>query len=167
MNIPQPAEPIATQPPPCRQMLTFVVGHETYGVDILRVQEIRGWSAVTRIPHSPHDVLGVLDLRGAVVPIVDLRLRFGLPNAMYDVTTVIIVLTLDRGRGKGEVGLVVDAVSDVADIDAAQVRPPPHLGASSATEYVKCLLTLKERMVVLLDVDRLLASLEFSNGRTS
>ena len=100
------------------QVLTFVLGAETYGVDILRVQEIRGWQAVTKIPNSPPHVLGVLNLRGSIVPIVDLRKRFSLEQAEYTSVTVIIVLTVRSESGRRDFGVVVDGVSDVVDVEA-------------------------------------------------
>jgi purine-binding chemotaxis protein CheW len=140
------------------QVLTFVLGDETYGFDILRVQEIRGWSPVTRIPHSPAHVLGVLNLRGAIVPIIDLRRQFLLQRAEYNALTVIIVLSVNNGSKRREVGVVVDGVSDVVDIDVANLRPPPDLGAREATEHMRGLMPIGDRMLVLLDVDRLLAA---------
>jgi purine-binding chemotaxis protein CheW len=138
------------------QVLTFVLGGETYGVDILRVQEIRGWSAVTKIPQSPPHVLGVLNLRGAIVPIVDLRTRFALERAEYTAVTVIIVLSVLSPGGRRDFGVVVDGVSDVVDVKAADVRPAPEMGTSAATSYIRGLATVAERMVVLLDIDRLI-----------
>lgn len=99
-----------------RQVLTFLLGGETYGVDILRVKEIRGWSPVTRIPRSTEAVLGVLNLRGAIVPIIDLRVRFALRAAQFTPVTVIIVLSLHTADGQRECGIVVDSVRDVADV---------------------------------------------------
>jgi purine-binding chemotaxis protein CheW len=140
------------------QVLTFVLGTETYGVDILRVQEIRGWSAVTKIPNSPPHVLGVLNLRGSIVPIVDLRKRFNLEQAEYTAVTVIIVLTVRSEAGRRDFGGVVDGVSDVVDVEAAAVRPTPDLGARAATEHIRGLVPLNERMLVLLDIDKLIGS---------
>lgn len=137
------------------QMLTFRLGAETYGVDILRVKEIRGWSPVTKIPHSPPAVLGVLNLRGAVVPIIDLRLRFALPEAGFSPTTVIIVLSLMTASGQRECGVVVDSVSDVADVAPEAVKPPPSLKAGSQGEFISGIATIDERMVILLNVDEL------------
>ena len=142
----------------CQQMLTFTLGNEVYGVDILSVQEIRGWSAVTKIPHSPPDVLGVLHLRGTVLPIVDLRLRFQLGRAEYNAMTVIIVLTMESDRGLVEVGVVVDSVKEVVDVDASRLRPAPDFGARQATEYVSGLLPSGDHMVVLLNVERLIGA---------
>jgi len=141
-----------------QQVLTFVLGEETYGVDILRVQEIRGWSPVTKIPNAPPHVLGVLNLRGSIVPIVDLRKRFNLPHAEYTAVTVIIVLTVRSAAGRREFGVVVDGVSDVVDVDAAAVRPTPDMGARDATDHIRGLVSLAERMVVLLDIDRLIGA---------
>jgi len=139
-----------------RQVLTFVLGDETYGVDILRVQEIRGWSAVTKIPQAPAHVLGVLNLRGSIVPIVDLRMRLALERAEYTSITVIIVLSVQSGTGRRDFGVVVDGVSDVVDVDEAEVRPPPELGTRAATDFIRGLVPVAERMLVLLDIDRLI-----------
>jgi purine-binding chemotaxis protein CheW len=141
-----------------QQVLTFVLGNETYGVDILRVQEIRGFSAVTKIPHAPAHVLGVLNLRGSIVPIVDLRMRFNLERAEYNAVTVIIVLSVQSAAGRRDFGVVVDGVSDVVDVKKAEVRPAPELGSASATEYILGLVPVAERMVVLLDIDCLIGN---------
>ena len=141
-----------------QQVLTFVLGNETYGVDILRVQEIRGFSAVTKIPHAPSHVLGVLNLRGSIVPIVDLRMRFNLERAEYNAVTVIIVLSVQSANGRRDFGVVVDGVSDVVDVNKAEVRAAPELGSASATEYILGLVPVSERMVVLLDIDCLIGA---------
>ncbi len=138
------------------QMLTFMLGEETYGVDILRVQEIRGWSPVTRIPQSPSHVLGVLNLRGSIVPVVDLRMRLNLDRAEYTAVTVIIVLSIDSGHGKRNFGVVVDGVSDVINIQGEDIKPPPELGPEVNTDYIQGLATVSDRMVMLLDIDRLI-----------
>jgi purine-binding chemotaxis protein CheW len=140
------------------QVLTFVLGSETYGVDILRVQEIRGWSAVTKIPNSPPHVLGVLNLRGSIVPVVDLRKRFSLEQAEYTAVTVIIVLSVRGEAGRRDFGVVVDGVSDVVDVEASAVRPTPDLGCRAATDHIRGLVPVNERMVVLLDLDRLIGA---------
>ncbi|HEY3786326.1 MAG TPA: chemotaxis protein CheW [Steroidobacteraceae bacterium] len=137
------------------QVLTFVLGSETYGVDILRVQEIRGWSAVTKIPHAPTHVLGVLNLRGSIVPIVDLRMRFALERAEYTAVTVIIVVSVISASGRRDFGVVVDGVSDVVNVNPAEVKAAPELGAQGATDYIRGLVPGAERMIVLLDIDRL------------
>jgi purine-binding chemotaxis protein CheW len=141
-----------------RQVLTFILGNETYGVDILRVQEIRGWSAVTKIPQAPMHVLGVLNLRGSIVPIVDLRMRLSLERAEYTAVTVIIVLSVVTETSRRDFGVVVDGVSDVVDVNESAVRPPPDLGARTVTDYIRGLVPVAERMVVLLDIDRLIGS---------
>jgi purine-binding chemotaxis protein CheW len=140
-----------------RQVLTFVLGAETYGVDILRVQELRGWSPVTRIPKSPEHVLGVLNLRGSIVPIVDMRLRFALERAEFTPLTVIIVMSVETDAGRREYGLVVDSVSEVVDIAAGDLKPAPDLGAKLSGEVLQGLATVQDKMVILLNVDRLLA----------
>jgi purine-binding chemotaxis protein CheW len=134
------------------QQLTFTLADEEYGVDILAVREIRGWTRVTRIPQTPAHLLGVLNLRGAIVPIMDLRLRFGLDREAYDESTVTIIVSVtDR-----LFGIVVDAVSDVVDIDAAAIKPVPDMGAVVDTRYLRGLTTHLERMVMLLDVEKLM-----------
>jgi purine-binding chemotaxis protein CheW len=139
------------------QVLTFILGTENYGVDILCVQEIRGWAPVTRIPHAPSHVLGVLNLRGSIIPVVDLRMRFSLEKAQYDAVTVIIVLSVKCRSGQRSFGVVVDGVSDVVDVDTTQIRPSPDLGSSAATDHIHGILPTAERMIILLDIDKLLA----------
>jgi purine-binding chemotaxis protein CheW len=140
-----------------KQMLTFMLGDETYGVDILRVQEIRGWYPVTRIPQSPRHVLGVLNLRGSIVPIVDLRMRLNLERAEYTAVTVIIVLSIFSAHGRRDVGVVVDAVSDVVNVQTNDVKPAPELGSQNSVEYIQGLATIADRMVMMLDIDRLIS----------
>ena len=142
--------------PASQQVLTFVLGSETYGVDILRVQEIRGWSSVTKIPHAPPHVLGVLNLRGSIVPIVDMRMKFNLERAEYTAVTVIIVLSVQSRLGRRDFGVVVDGVSDVVNVNAAEVKPAPDLSSRSATDHIRGLMPVADRMVVLLDIDRLI-----------
>jgi purine-binding chemotaxis protein CheW len=147
-----PATPQAAN----KQVLTFILGNETYGVDILRVQEIRGFSAVTRIPQSAPHVLGLLNLRGTVVPIIDLRLRFSQAEVAYTALTVIIVLSIEGGSGRRNVGLVVDGVSDVADLAHDAMKATPEFGTRMDTDFIRGLATLGESMVMLLDIDRLI-----------
>jgi purine-binding chemotaxis protein CheW len=134
------------------QYLTVNLANEEYGIDILAVREIRGWTSVTRIPQAPEYVLGVLNLRGAIVPVLDLRLRFGLSREEYTGTTVTVIITV-AGR---LFGIVVDAVSDVLDVEQNNVRPVPDMGTAVDTEYLKGLTSIGERMVLLLDADKLL-----------
>ncbi|MFL6550628.1 MAG: chemotaxis protein CheW [Povalibacter sp.] len=138
------------------QVLTFTLGDETYGVDILRVQEIRGYSTVTRIPQAPAHVLGVLNLRGSIVPIVDMRMRFNLDRAEYTPLTVIIVLSVESAAGRRDIGVVVDGVSDVIDVASADIKPAPELGAQVSTEFIAGLAAVSGRMVMLLDIDTLI-----------
>ncbi|MBS0378604.1 MAG: chemotaxis protein CheW [Proteobacteria bacterium] len=140
-----------------RQMLTFRLGDELFAVDILRVQEIRGWSEVTRIPRSPPHLLGVLNLRGSIVPIVDMRLRFGLSRAEFTPLTVIIVLSVTSEAGTRELGMVVDGVSDVVDMAPDALRELPTLGNRTSTELIAGLASIENRMVILLDVNELMA----------
>jgi purine-binding chemotaxis protein CheW len=144
-----------------RQVLTFVIGEATYGIDIPCVQEIRGWSPVTPLPQSPAEVLGVLNLRGSIVPVLDLRLKFGSANVQYTPITVIIVVSVMSAKGPREFGMVVDGVSDVIDIAAQDVKQAPDLGASTSGAYIRGLIPVAGRMVVLLDIELLLGA-EFS-----
>lgn len=140
-----------------RQVLTFSLGEEVYGVDILRVKEIRGWSPVTRIPRSTEAVLGVLNLRGAIVPILDLRVRFALRSAEFTPVTVIIVLSLRTQDGQRECGIVVDGVRDVADVSPENIRPAPSMGTSDTAEFIEGITTCDDKMLILLDADKLVA----------
>lgn len=139
-----------------RQVLTFSLGSEIYGVDILRVREIRGWSSVTRIPRVPPHVLGVLNLRGSIVPILDMRVRFGLPQPEFTPLTAVIVLSVGSPSDARhrEFGLVVDAVADVIDIVAEQLKEAPKLGP--AAEFIDGLAVAGERMLILLKVEELI-----------
>ncbi|MET0290962.1 MAG: chemotaxis protein CheW [Steroidobacteraceae bacterium] len=139
-----------------RQVLSFRLGEEIYGVDILAVKEIRGWTPVTRIPQSSDHVLGVLNLRGAIVPIMDLRRLFSLVKAEFTPTTVVIVMSLATETGVRECGLVVDAVHDVLDVPVDAVRPPPSLNGATATPFVTGLVQIEDHMLILLDAAELL-----------
>lgn len=152
------------------QFLTFVLAGEHYGVDILRVREIRGWTPVTPIPNAPPCVQGVLNLRGTIVPVFDLRLRFGLPKQDYGATTVVIVLAVTAPAGGRRIlGVVVDAVSDVVNVPAEEIRPAPDLGSAVRTEFIQGMASIGERMIILLDTDRLLTIEELNtiNGPAS
>lgn len=139
------------------EYLTFMLAGELYGVNILQVQEIRGWEQVTRIPNSPHYVKGVINLRGTIVPILDLRLRFNLEAEDYTKETVVIVVrTADKRGDQRSIGLVVDAVSDVLVARDEQVVSTPEFGANVPTENITGLVTDGENMVMLLDVSSLL-----------
>ncbi len=141
---------------PQRQFLTFRLAGETYGVDILRVQEIRGWEPVTRIPNVPAHVRGVLNLRGSVVPVLDLRRRFDLPSQDLGKDTVVIVLRIQGEKTTRSIGVVVDAVSDVLDTDANALQPAPDFGARIDAQCISGLVSDGDTMVMLVDVDRML-----------
>lgn len=138
------------------QYLTFVLAEEEYGVEILRVQEIRGWNAVTPIPNTPDYILGVLNLRGMVVPIIDLRRCFKLASTTFGPTTVVIVVkVVSKGRER-TMGVVVDAVSDVYNVVGEAMKPPPDFGGTISTDFVKGLATVDGKMIILLDIDFLI-----------
>jgi purine-binding chemotaxis protein CheW len=143
----------ATTTAQAREFLTFRLGAEEYALDILKVQEIRNYEAATAIANAPKHVRGVVNLRGVIVPIVDLRMLLGLPDADYTAFTVVIVLNL----GMRTVGVVVDAVSDVTGLAAEQIRPAPDFTGAVDTRYVLGLGTIDNRMLILADIEKLLA----------
>lgn len=138
------------------EYLTFVLGDEQYGIEILKVQEIRGYDAVTQIANTPAFIKGVVNLRGKIVPIVDLRIKFNLGKVDYDEFTVVIILNL-AGR---IVGIVVDGVSDVKALKEEQLREVPSLVTSIDTKYIVGLATVEEHMLILVDIERLMSSQE-------
>jgi purine-binding chemotaxis protein CheW len=138
------------------ELLTFTLGNEEYGIDILKVQEIRGYDAVTSIANAPEFIKGVVNLRGIIVPIVDMRIKFKLGNVSYDETTVVIILNV----ANRVVGMVVDGVSDVLTLKPEQIKPAPEFGASLDTRYLQGLGTVDERMLILVDIEKLITSRE-------
>jgi purine-binding chemotaxis protein CheW len=156
------ADTIAT-PDSSREYLTFSLQTEEYAIDILKVQEIRGYDSVTSLPELPEMIKGVINLRGLIVPVIDLRIKFKLGAARYDTTTVMVVLTI-RGR---TVALVVDGVSDVVALPSAQIRPVPGFGAALDARYLDGIGTLGGRMLILLNVEALLGSDELAMAGSS
>jgi purine-binding chemotaxis protein CheW len=138
------------------EFLAFTLGREEYGIDILRVQEIRGYEPVTRIANAPDFIKGVVNLRGTIVPVVDMRIKLDLGTPTYDQFTVVIILNI----GGRVVGMVVDSVSDVTTLSPGQVRPAPEVGSAFDTNYLIGLGTLGERMLILVDIDKLMSSPE-------
>jgi purine-binding chemotaxis protein CheW len=136
------------------EVLAFTLGQEEYGIDILKVQEIRGYDAVTRIANAPEFIKGVINLRGVIVPIVDMRIMFNLGEPSYDEFTVVIILNI----GKRVVGMVVDSVSDVITLSADQIKPAPEMGTTMKSDYLLGLGTIEERMLILVDIDLLMSS---------
>jgi len=139
-----------------KEFLAFTLGQEEYGIDILRVQEIRGYEPVTRIANSPEFVKGVVNLRGIIVPIVDMRIKFNLGTPTYDQFTVVIILSI----GGRVMGMVVDSVSDVTTLTPDQIKPAPEMGTTFDSDYLIGLGTLNERMLILVDIDKLMSSPE-------
>jgi len=138
------------------EYLAFKLGAEEYGIDILKVQEIRGYEAVTRIANAPEFIKGVINLRGIIIPVVDMRIKFNLGSPVYDQFTVVIILNI-AGR---IVGMVVDSVSDVTTLTADQVKPAPEMGTAFSTDYMIGLGTIDERMLILVNIDKLMSSPE-------
>lgn len=135
------------------EFLTFRLGSEEYGIEILKVQEIRGYDSITHIANSPDYIKGVINLRGIIVPIIDMRIKFDLGQATYDQFTVVIILTV-AGR---VMGIVVDGVSDVITLTDEQMRQAPGLGSVIDTEYIMGLGTVDERMLILIDIEKLMS----------
>jgi purine-binding chemotaxis protein CheW len=139
-----------------RELLTFTIGEEEYCIDILKVQEIRGYDSVTRIANTPEFIKGVLNLRGNIVPIIDLRLKLGLGEPTYNETTVVIILNI----GDKVIGAVVDGVSDVMTLDATAIRPAPEFGSALDTKYILGLAPHEDRMLILVDIEKLISGRE-------
>ncbi len=139
-----------------QEFLAFKLGSEEYGIDILKVQEIRGYEAVTRIANAPEFIKGVINLRGIIIPVVDMRIKFKLGEPVYDQFTVVIILNIN-GR---VVGMVVDSVSDVTSLTEEQIKPAPDMGTAFSSEYMIGLGTIDERMLILVDIQRLMSSPE-------
>ncbi|XLZ70779.1 chemotaxis protein CheW [Massilia sp. SR12] len=139
-----------------QEYLAFKLGAEEYGIDILKVQEIRGYEAVTRIANAPEFIKGVINLRGIIIPVVDMRIKFNLGEPVYDQFTVVIILNIS-GR---VVGMVVDSVSDVTTLTPDQIKATPDMGTAFSAEYMIGLGTIDERMLILVDIQRLMSSPE-------
>jgi purine-binding chemotaxis protein CheW len=137
------------------EYLVFRLGKEEYGIDILKVQEIRGYESVTSIADAADFIKGLLNLRGVIVPIIDLRIKLHLGAPRYDPRTAVIIVNL----GSGVMGMIVDSVSDVISLPESQIRCAPELGAANKPEYLKGLGTIDARMVILVDIDKLLSSI--------
>lgn len=137
-----------------REYLTFRLDQEEYGIDILKVQEIRGYDTVTKIPEAPEFIKGVINLRGTIVPVVDMRLKFRLSKVEYNEFTVMIVLNIARRV----VGMVVDGVSDVLQLTPEQIRPAPEFGNLVNTRFITGIGALDEQMLILIDIEKLMSS---------
>jgi purine-binding chemotaxis protein CheW len=144
----------ASDPGARREFLTFTLGRESYAIDILKVQEIRGFETPTRIANTPDFIKGVVNLRGHIVPIVDLRLKLGVGEARYDASTVVIILNIL----KRVVGMVVDGVSDVVGLPPESIKPAPEFGASLDTRYLRGLATVGDQLLIIVDIERLMGS---------
>lgn len=140
------------------EYLTFVLGAEAYGLEILKVQEIRGYEAVTQIANTPAFIKGVVNLRGKIVPIVDLRIKFNLGKVEYDEFTVVIILSLEDRV----IGIVVDGVSDVMSLQEDQIGDVPSLVTSIDTKYIVGLATVESRMIILVDIEQLMNGQEMA-----
>lgn len=141
-------------PDEVKQHVTFVIGEETYGVEVLRVQEIIGMTQITHVPNSMAFMKGVINLRGSVVPVVDMRLKFAMEERPYDVFTVIIIVEV-RDR---MIGMIVDSVSDVVSIPIKSIQDTPHFSARIETDFISGIGQVDDKLVIILDVDRILSA---------
>lgn len=141
-----------------REFLTFTLGDENYALDILTVKEIRGYESVTKIANAPAFIKGVINLRGDIVPIVDLRIKFNIGQAIYNEFTIVIVLHINNRI----VGIVVDSVSDVISLVDGQLKPPPEFGVAFDSRYLLGLASINEQMIILVDINALISSEEMS-----
>lgn len=139
---------------PKKEFLSFKLGQEEYCLDILNVQEIRGYDAVTSIANTPDFIKGVINLRGNIVPIVDMRIKFHLSEARYDATTIVIILNLNKKM----IGIVVDSVSDVIALPIESIREAPRFGSAINTEFISGMATIDDRMLIVVDIQRLMSS---------
>ncbi len=138
------------------QFLTFKLGKEEYGIDILRIHEIRCWESVSRIPNVPHYEKGVLNLRGAIVPVIDLRERFGFESAETTEITAVIIVQVHEDEESKIMGMIVDSVSDVADVEKSLLQKAPEFGEKVNTQFISSLATANDRMIRVLNVDKLM-----------
>ncbi|MFP4452938.1 MAG: chemotaxis protein CheW [Desulfobacterales bacterium] len=136
--------------------LTFLLGEESYGIEILKVQEIIGMQTITRIPRTPEYVKGVINLRGKVIPVIDLRLRFGMETAEVSRKTCIIVVQISKAETSVTMGIVVDEVSEVLEISAEEIEPPPGFGTSVETSFVLGMAKIENSVKILLDIDKIM-----------
>ena len=148
--------PASSSPARTLEFLAFTLGQEEYGIDIQKVQELRGYDTVTRIANAPDHIKGVVNLRGIIVPIIDMRIKFNLGTPSYDQFTVVIILSL----ASRVLGMVVDSVSDVITLSPEQIKPAPGMGAVLDTDHLISLGTIDERMLILVNIDKLMASSE-------
>lgn len=137
-----------------RQHVTFVIGAETYGVEVLNVQEIIGMTQITHVPNTMNFMKGVINLRGSVVPVIDMRLKFTMEERSYDVFTVIIIVEVKKRM----IGMIVDAVSDVVSIPVKTIQDTPHFSSKIETDFIKGIGQVEEKLVIILDVDRILTT---------
>ena len=156
MNITTAADSLREQDAGTKQYLTFLLAGEEYGVNILKVKEIRGWEQPTLLPNTAEYVLGVINLRGMVVPVMDLRKRFGMQQVELGKTAVVVVVKVSHSGRERTIGMVVDAVSEVYNISDETIMPSPDLGGTISDEYVKGLATIQDKMIILLDIDYLI-----------
>lgn len=144
------------------QYLTFKLDSEVFGLAINKVREVLDFTSITRVPQAPEYMRGVINLRGCVVPVIDLRLKFGLPHTQKTVNTCIIITEIKTDEGSTILGALADSVQEVLDLDAEQIEPPPRIGSNLRTEFIQGMGKHDERFIILLDIDRVFTSNEIA-----
>ena len=144
------------------QYLTFKLGDELFGVDVSKAREVLDYSEVTHVPQMPGYMLGVINLRGSVVPVINLRKKFGMADSEQTIDTCIIVIEIEIDGDVIVVGTMVDAVQEVLDLTEAQIEPPPRLGTKLNTEFIKGMGNIEDQFLIILDIDRVFTAEELS-----
>jgi purine-binding chemotaxis protein CheW len=147
-----------------RQYLTFRIGEEDFALDVSHVREILEFTTVTKVPRTPDYMRGVINLRGSVVPVLDMRLKFGLTETMKTINTCVIVVEVDLDETKTVMGALVDSVQEVFELEAEQIEPPPKMGSGLKTEFIKGMGRKDDRFIILLDIDKLFSSEELASA---
>jgi purine-binding chemotaxis protein CheW len=142
--------------------LTFVLGTESFGVDVRNVREVLDFTSITRVPRMPEFMRGVINLRGSVVPVIDMRLKFGMEKAEDTVDTCVIVMEINLDGETTVVGALADAVKEVFDLEAGQIEPPPRIGTSLNTEFIQGMGKRDEEFIIILDIDRVFSAEELA-----
>lgn len=150
-----------------QQYLSFLLDNEEFGLDILRVQELRGWTPVTQIPDMPSYLKGVLNLRGAIIPVIDLRERFGLDKVDYGPTTVVIVIKVETDSSERVMGIIVDAVAETYTFSPDQIQAAPKMNGVINFEFITGLVAQEDKMIVLMDIDELMNSDELATQQSA
>ena len=149
------------------QFLTFILSDEVFAVDIGRVKEVLEYTEMTRVPRTPASMCGVINLRGSVVPVVDMRLKFGLPQSQRTVNTCIIIIEVSTEEGKTVLGAMADSVKEVMNLEPDQVDPPPKIGAKLRTDFIRGMGKQGDHFIIILDTDKVFSAEELQQGASA